>query len=297
MKIFSKFLYFLASITLTAGFTLSAQKVAEISVLAGKPSFDVQPTMWGVFFEDINFAADGGLYAELVKNRSFEFLAPLEGWSEIKEKGEGRWLTSFYSPARTGNPRFLRLVVDAENGVYGLSNEGFRGMGIKKDMQYNFSVSAKLATGSNLRMQLSLVNSKGEILGSSELAGFSDDWKKYNVSLKSNNTDPKAKLRLLLTGKGTIDIDMVSLFPADTWKGRPDGLRNDLVQMIADLKPGFLRFPGGCIVEGRDLANRYQWKTTVGPIDERKLIINRWSSEVQNRPASRLLSDFWVRFL
>ena len=105
--------------------------------------------MWGVFFEDINFAADGGLYAELVKNRSFEFLAPLDGWHEIRENGDGRWMTSFYSPAMTGNPRFLRLVVNAEKGVYGLSNEGFRGMGIKKDMQYNFSVSARISAGSD----------------------------------------------------------------------------------------------------------------------------------------------------
>jgi len=296
MKIFSKFIYCFASVILSTGFILSAQKVAEISVLANKPTVDVKPTMWGVFFEDINFAADGGLYAELVKNRSFEFLAPLEGWNEIKEKGEGRWLTSFYSPARPANPRFLRLVVDAENGTYGLSNEGFRGMGIKKDLQYNFSVSAKTTTGSDLRMKISLVNSKGEILGSSELTGFSDDWKKYNVSLKSNNTEPKAKLLILLTGKGTMDLDMVSLFPADTWKGRPEGLRNDLVQMIADLKPGFVRFPGGCIVEGRDLANRYQWKTTVGPINERKLIINRWNSEMKDHLAPDYYQTFGLGF-
>ena len=108
------------------------------------------------------------------------------------------------------------------------------------------------------------------------------DWKKYKASVKATQTDPKAQLRLLFSGKGTIDIDMVSLFPSDTWKGRPGGLRKDLVQMIADLKPGFIRFPGGCIVEGRDLTNRYQWKTTVGPVEERKLIMNRRMYEVLN---------------
>lgn len=283
-------------IFLLCSFSASAQTVTEISVLAGNPTVDVQPTMWGVFFEDINFAADGGLYAELVKNRSFEFLAPLEGWKEIKEKGEGRWLTSFYSPGRQVNPRFLRLVVDAENGAYGLSNEGFRGMGIKKDMQYNFSISAKIAAGSNLKMHISLVNKKGEIIGSSELGGFTNDWKKQNVSFKSDDTEPKAELRIVFSGKGSIDIDLISLFPADTWKERPNGLRRDLVQMIADLKPGFVRFPGGCIVEGRDLTNRYQWKTTVGPIDDRKLIINRWSSEMQDHLAPDYYQTYGLGF-
>lgn len=276
--------------------SLSAQQVKEITVLANKPVADVQPTMWGVFFEDINFAADGGLYAELVKNRSFEFSLPMMGWKQVREKGDGRVIASFYSPVNSSNPRFLRIVVDAETGVYGLSNEGFRGMGIKKDVQYNFSVSARVSANSNLKMKIELMTSKGDILGSTVLAGFSSDWKKHQVSFKATQTEPKALLHILFTGKGTIDVDMVSLFPSDTWKERPDGMRKDLVQMIADLKPGFVRFPGGCIVEGRDLANRYQWKTTVGPIGERKMIINRWNMEIQNRQAPDYFQTFGLGF-
>jgi alpha-N-arabinofuranosidase len=279
-----------------SGFALNAQQLKEITVMADKPTADVQPTMWGVFFEDINFAADGGLYAELVKNRSFEFSLPMIGWNLVRDKGDGRTMISFYSPANEANPRYLRMVVDAESGVFGLSNDGFRGMGIKKDLQYNFSVSARISEGSNLKMKIELISSKGEILGSSDLAGFSGDWKKYNASFRSVQTEPKAMLRILFTGKGTIDLDLVSLFPADTWKGRPNGLRKDLVQMIADLKPGFIRFPGGCIVEGRELTNRYQWKKTVGPVDDRKLIMNRWNVEMQDHLTPDYFQTFGLGF-
>jgi alpha-L-arabinofuranosidase len=277
-------------------YTISAQNPKEITVLAGKPKADVQPTMWGVFFEDINFAADGGLYAELVKNRSFEFSLPMTGWKEVRDKGDGREMVSFYSPANTSNPRFLRLVVDAENSAYGLENEGFRGMGIKKDMQYNFSVSARISAGSNLKMKIDVINSKGVVLGGTELSGFTEEWKKYKLSFKSILTEPKAQLRILFTGKGSVDLDMISLFPADTWKERPNGLRKDLVQMLADLKPGFIRFPGGCIVEGRDLTNRYQWKNTVGPVEDRKLIINRWNMEMQDHLTPDYFQSFGLGF-
>ena len=112
----------------------------------------------------------------------------------------------------------------------------------------------------------------------------------------SLQTEPKARLRLLFTGKGTVDLDMVSLFPSDTWKGRAGGLRNDLVQMIADLKPGFIRFPGGCIVEGRDLTNRYQWKSTVGPVEARKMIINRWNMEMKDHQTPDYFQSFGLGF-
>ena len=296
MKNISKSGCLVFSMILFLTLSLSAQTVKEITVLAGKPTADIQPTMWGVFFEDINFAADGGLYAELVKNRSFEFSLPMTGWKQIREKGDGRMMASFYSPANIGNPRFLRLVVDAETGAYGLINEGFRGMGIKKEMQYNFSVSARESEGSNLKMKIDLINSKGDALGGAELNGFSGEWKKYTISFKSTQTEPKALLRILFTGKGTIDLDMVSLFPADTWKARPNGLRKDLAQMIADLKPGFVRFPGGCIVEGRDLTNRYQWKNTVGPAEDRKLILNRWNSEMQDHLTPDYFQTFGLGF-
>jgi alpha-L-arabinofuranosidase len=275
---------------------LSAQPAFDLSVLADKPVADIQSTMWGVFFEDINFAADGGVYAELVKNRSFEFSLPLMGWRQVRQKGEGRVVPTFYSPVNSANPRYITIFIDAESGAFGLSNEGFRGMGIKKDNQYNFSVSARISGNSSLKMKVELVDPKGESLGGTDLEGFSTDWKKYLASFKAARTEPKALLRVLFYGIGTIDLDMVSLFPSETWKGRAGGLRKDIIQMIADLKPGFVRFPGGCIVEGRDLANRYQWKTTVGPVDERKMIINRWNMEIRDRQAPDYFQSFGLGF-
>jgi alpha-N-arabinofuranosidase len=287
---------FLISVIAALCLCASGQPVLEINVQADKPVCDIQPTMWGVFFEDINFAADGGIYAELVKNRSFEFTLPLMGWKEVSQNGTGRTVPTFYSPPDRNNPHYVTLYVNAENGNYGISNEGFRGMGIKEGNLYNFSINARVSDGSDLRMRTELVNSAGSVIGATGYTEFTTNWKKYQASVKASGTEQKAELRLLFSGKGSIDIDMVSLFPSDTWKGRPGGLRKDIVQMISDLKPGFLRFPGGCIVEGRDLTNRYQWKTTVGPVDQRKMIINRWNVEIRDRQTPDYFQTFGLGF-
>jgi alpha-N-arabinofuranosidase len=277
--------------------------------------------MWGIFFEDINFAADGGIYAELVKNRSFEFNDPLMGWRQVKNdkfslnegsgsvliinKGQREGNLQRENPnlqrenpifqKENSNPRFARVTVNADTG-YGLINEGFRGMGIKKDMQYNFSIYARLHEGSNTKIRIELADEKGNSLSTATITPSGNQWKEYTISFKATGTEPKAKLNLWFAGKGIIDIDMISLFPNDTWKNRPNGLRSDLVQLLADLKPGFLRFPGGCIVEGKDLESRYQWKTTVGDLRNRKLIINRWNTEFNHRPAPDYYQSFGLGF-
>lgn len=273
-----------------------SQGVKEISIIADKPVAEVQPTMWGVFFEDINFAADGGIYAELIKNRSFEFSMPLMGWRITRQNAEGRALPSFYSPANERNPRFLRLVIDADSGTYGITNEGFRGMGVRQGVKYIFSFNARLHEGSNLQMTIRLLGQGGKALWVTGLGGLTSEWQRHSAILTPVATDAKATLQIQFSGKGTIDLDLISLFPEDTWQGRPGGLRKDLVQMIADLRPGFVRFPGGCIVEGRDINNRYQWKYTVGPVQERKLIINRWNMEMRNRQAPDYFQSFGLGF-
>jgi len=276
--------------------TVSAQPVNDIKILAGKPVADIKPTMWGVFFEDINFAADGGVYAELVKNRSFEFSLPLMGWRQLREKGNGRVVPTFYTPADESNPRYIYIVVDAPEGAFGLMNEGFRGMGIRKGENYNFSVKARVHDRADITMRLELTDPDGKVLGEAVLTGFGPEWRTHKITVTASETEAKARMRLMFTGRGRIDIDMVSLFPSDTWKGRPGGLRRDLVEMIADLKPGFLRFPGGCIVEGRDLTNRYQWKTTVGPVEGRRMIMNRWNVEIRNRQTPDYFQSFGLGF-
>lgn len=250
---------FIATAVLFAAFA-HAQTASVFTVKANEVKATVQPTMWGIFFEDINLAGDGGVYAELVKNRSFEFAMPLMGWKEVKEDGgNGTVLVHNRGRINEDNPRFIRATVNG-NGKYGLNNEGFRGMGIKANNQYDFSVLARENKGSNVALNVELVNAKGEVIGTCSLMPQGEQWKKYHGTITASQTDAKASLNVWFSGKGSIDLDMISLFPKDTWKNRPGGLRADLVQLLADLKPGFLRFPGGCIVEGRDLANRYQWK-------------------------------------
>ncbi len=278
---------------------LSAQST-KLTVQVDKPIAEIQPTMWGIFFEDINFGADGGLYAELVKNRSFEFAHPLMGWTEQKydrfslNKESGFASIFNHGDEEASGARFARVTANADKG-YGLTNEGFRGMGIKKDMQYNFSLWARQHEG-NTSLRVELVDEQGNVIGGTTVSPTGNQWKEYTASFKATATAAKAKLNVWFDGKGAVDVDMISLFPQDTWKERPKGLRADLVQLLADMKPGFLRFPGGCIVEGRDLATRYQWKKTVGKIEDRELIVNRWNTEFNHRPAPDYFQSFGLGF-
>ena len=280
-----------------AALTARTQTPAVFTVAADKPGADVQPTMWGIFFEDINLGADGGVYAELVKNRSFEFAAPLMGWKEQKSGGaSGSLIVQNRGEKDAANPRFLRARNKGTGGKYGFSNEGFRGMGVRAGEGYDFSVWTKTADSEPVVLKVELQNPAGEIIGKADLAIKGKDWSKQKVSFNCSATEPKAKLFIWLEGKGTVDMDMISLFPQKTWKGRPGGLRPDLVQLLADLKPGFLRFPGGCIVEGRELATRYQWKKTVGNIENREMIVNRWNTEFAHRPTPDYFQTFGLGF-
>ena len=278
-------------------FSIASQAQSVITVKPDQVIAPIQPTMWGIFFEDINLGADGGVYAELVKNRSFEFAAPLMGWREQrKDGGNGTVLVINRGATNESNPRFIRATVSSANGSFGLSNEGFRGMGIKAGNQYDFSIFSRQSNSGNLVINMELVNAKGDKIGTASLSPKGDQWKKYSVRLTATGTDPKAKMNIWFQGTGSVDLDMISLFPTATWKNRPGGLRADLVQLLADMKPGFLRFPGGCIVEGRELATRYQWKKTIGNVEERKLIVNRWNTEFRHRPTPDYYQTFGLGF-
>ncbi|MDQ6762584.1 MAG: alpha-L-arabinofuranosidase, partial [Bacteroidota bacterium] len=275
-----------------------AQTKEDIIVAVNKPIAEVQPTMWGIFFEDINFGADGGIYAELIKNRSFEFSMPLMGWTVKKNYfNEGAVLVLNRQGLDNANPRFLRITKSNAGDSLSLTNEGFRGMGIKMGLRYDFSVLCRQQTP-GLKMNIELLNYNGEVIGSTTLiaSGNTSEWKKEAISFKATDTAMKGQFRISFEGSGVTDLDMISLFPSDTWKDRPQGMRSDMIQLLADMKPGFIRFPGGCIVEGRDLANRYQWKKTLGPIDERHLIINRWNTEFAHKPAPDYFQTFGLGF-
>ena len=271
-----------------------------IAVDAAHPGPSISPTMFGIFFEDINFAADGGLYPERIKNRSFEFDQPLTGWHAnlpITPKGElgatkGEIDVRTDTPLNPTNPHYLR--VRAYEPGYGLWNSGYRGIGVDSGAEYR--VSAYIRSGGPKAVRATITDAAGHEIGSGTLTGFDGQWKRYETLIRANATVQQAKFNLFLDEKGDVDLDMISLFPVDTWKHRPNGLRKDLVQLLADMHPGFLRFPGGCIVEGRRLATRYRWKTTVGDIAERQTIVNRWNDEFDHRPAPDYFQSFGLGF-
>ncbi|RZL49550.1 MAG: alpha-L-arabinofuranosidase [Pedobacter sp.] len=275
-----------------------AQQAKTLIVKTDQSIAKVEPNMWGVFFEDINFGADGGIYAELIKNRSFEFAKPLMGWSLSKSgQKEGEVLVINRKEVNESNPRYLQ--VKRQTSDIEFTNEGFKGIGLKKGLRYDFSMMYRMPL-TGVRMVLLLKAADNKVIGKTVLYPVQTNgtaWQKQSASITATETDPKAKFSIIFQGKGDIDLDMISLFPGDTWKSRPQGLRADMVQMLADMKPGFIRFPGGCIVEGTDLANRYQWKNTIGPIENRKMIMNRWNVEFAHRPAPDYYQTFGLGFL
>ena len=267
------------AMALTAG--VSAR---TIDINLAKPGAPIQPTMYGIFFEDINFAADGGLYAELVKNRSFEFPQDaLQGW-----KAFGRVEVRDDGPFNR-NPHYVRLIDPGHAHKWtGLDNEGFFGIGLKEGDTYRFSVWARVPAGGEATLRIEFVDtaSMGEeqFFTREHITVDSREWRQYEVVMKSARTDPKATLRIFLESRGvTVDLEHVSLFPTDTWMGHRNGMRKDLAQALADLHPGIFRFPGGCIVEGTDLDTRYNWKNTVGPVENRPLNENRWEYTFPHR--------------
>lgn len=276
---------------------MAQEPILEID--ASNYQAEIAPTMYGIFFEDINFAADGGLYAELVKNRSFEFTLPKMGWLEPNSdrhsyNSESGISMVVQQSLKATNMNFLRVQVTNAKG-YELINEGFRGMGIKKNESYDFSISCANPLGIT-KIIAEIIDEEKKVIGSTSIEPRTGQWTSYETSFKASATVEKAQLRLRFEGKGSIDIDFVSLFPQDTWKGRKKGLRKDLVRLIDDLNPGFLRFPGGCIVEGRTLERRYQWKKTVGPIADRTSLINRWNTEFNHRLTPDYFQSFGIGF-
>ena len=262
----------MSAFLLSAGMALNAQNAHQMVVQTNKIGAEIQPTMYGLFFEDINYGADGGLYAEMIKNRSFEFPQNFMGWTtfgNVKLMNDGPF---------ERNPHYVRLGDPGHaHKRTGIENEGFFGVTVKKDAEYRFSVWAR---GENQKIRVEIINNssmgESQVLVANSLDINSKDWKQYELILKAPVTEAKAHLRIFLASPGAVDLEHVSLFPVDTWKGRKNGLRKDLVEALRDIKPGVFRFPGGCIVEGTDLDTRYNWKNTVGPVENRPLNENRW---------------------
>jgi hypothetical protein len=278
---------------------------ASIQIDASKPGPKIDPHMYGIFLEELNHGVDGGLYAELIRNRAFEDAKPPEGftfrdgrwldekgydsgfqvetnslphWSLVK-RGDARGgiYLDTSRPLNASTPRSLRLEIEeVSSGRMGVANGGFWGIGVKAGEQYNLSFWARCSEITAGGLEATLEDAGGSPCAQPiQIDGLTPEWKRFHATLNGTKSEAKARFVLTAGAKGTIWLDFVSLFPAKTWKNRANGLRPDIAQMIADLKPGFVRFPGGCVVEGATVETAYDWKLTLGPVEERQ---ERWGA-------------------
>jgi alpha-N-arabinofuranosidase len=266
---------------------VSAQK--KVLPANAKP---ISTDLFGIFFEDISYAADGGLYAELIQNRSFEYSpGDLDAWNKntnwnaltawkYTSKGYAYGNISIESknPVHPNNPHYITIhVEDAGTEGIGLTNSGFDGIAIKKGEKYHFSAFIQQLSGQPIPFEVKILGKKGDTLA---LASFTTDattWKKYTTTLTATETDDSCSVAIIAKSISTFNIDLVSMFPENTFKNEANGLRADLAQTIANIHPKFMRFPGGCLVHGDGLGNMYRWKNTIGPVEERVEQKNIWN--------------------
>ncbi|MBX3427173.1 MAG: carbohydrate binding domain-containing protein [Pirellulales bacterium] len=260
---------------LTSGTAIAAEPTGSIVVDLTNPGPAYPRTMHGIFFEDINYAADGGLYAELVQNRSFEHRNRLTSW-QAEGAEQAKISIGDAEPLDPNNEHYL--VLEAAAPAIGVSNSGFDGIRVEKGKSYRFSLFLRTAIA-GAQATAALVDDEGRSLGEVVLrAGDSQTWQSLSGTITADDSHAAARLRVLVAAPGRYELDMVSLFPTDTFHGRANGLRADLAQLLADMRPGFMRFPGGCIVEGNGLANAYRWKDTIDEPWRRRQNWNLWSN-------------------
>ena len=258
---------------------------------ANAPKVEMSDTLYGLFFEDINYGADGGLYAELLQNRSFEYediLNPqsyqhLNGWQfNLSYSAKGKAKVMQENPLHENNPNYVRVT--CTEGEYRFANVGFQasaisgGIPVEEGKTYNCYVWMRNAGDFDGKVEVALSLRSGKSLAVPKRFELTEEWQKYELTFTSSYTE-NAVLAFVMHGTGSIDIDMASLIPADSFGADwlNGGLRPDLVQALADLHPRFLRFPGGCIVEGSYYrSNFYNWKDTVGPVEQRRENFNTW---------------------
>lgn len=260
-----------------------AAAVPAATIAIGLPAKPISPDLLGIFFEDINYAADGGLYAELVQNRSFEYTTgdnkewnPLTAWTLVRlGDAKGSLVTEKSAPLNANNPTYAVLTLEQGEGV-GLRNDGFDGFPLQAGERYEVSLFARVLSGAPGPLLVRLQTKDGRVLGEAKFARLGGDWKKHVATIKVKESDADARLMVIAQGAGSVGLDMISLFPRKTFHDRPNGLRPDLAQTIADLKPRFVRFPGGCLAHGDGLDNIYRWKDTIGPVEQRKAQRNIW---------------------
>ena len=278
----------LSSVLIAASMNAFAQK----PLTAPPGGKAISDNLIGIFFEDISNAADGGLYAELIQNGSFEFSPAMrDGWGPatswtFRRLGHSAGFIEPHmdKPLSAANPTYMRIHAERIGHYYdydgwtgiGMKNNGFHGINVKAGALYDFSAFFRIADKGNKNIRIVLTSKGNKIISDTTFLVNSTDWKKYSTTLKASEDCADASIQILLLDKGDIDVDMISLMPQDTYKGH--GLRKDLAQALVDLHPKFMRFPGGCVVHGGGdgFWDTYRWKTTVGPKEQRRAIKNTW---------------------
>lgn len=246
----------------------------------GNERKEISNELIGIFFEDISYGADGGLYGELIQNRDFEYSsADHGGWHSLTAwelKGEGSALTvGTDRPIHANNCHYATLATTTVGAR--VENGGYDGIAVKAGELYDFSVMTRRASEKSSKLSVSLVSENDEILAVKSISVGGADWKTMKVTFKATENAEKARLVITPQTTGVVDLDMVSLFPRKTFMNRKNGLRADLAQVIADMKPKFVRFPGGCAAHGNGLDNMYLWKRSIGKLEERQHMPNIWN--------------------
>jgi alpha-L-arabinofuranosidase len=276
----SKLLIFTSIIALFSAGRAAAQSksTASLVVEADKPGPRVSPSLFGTFFEEINLAGDGGLYGELIRNRSFEESTKPVHWKLVKEAAADAEMSidSIYVLSEK-NTHYLKLkVLLALEGYVGVANEGYWGIPVKKGVEYDLSLYAMTPDGINRSLTAVLEAPDERVLAQVAIDTLRSEWKQFKVTMVGVDDCPNARLVIRAMDPGVVFLDVVSLFPKKTFKARPNGMRKDLAGMLDDLKPSFVRFPGGCWVEGDNLGLSYRWKQTIGDVADRRYQFNIW---------------------
>ena len=266
----------------------------ELKITVDNPTVELSPYLYGLFFEDINYGADGGLYAELIQNRSFEYFpiagkqngsghlhTPMEAWETRYTDGAAGYIyVTRTTPLNENNLNNLEIISHNDNGFIGVVNTGYDGILLRQGEQYNLSFYCKVMPTNykERKITVRLEDESGNVLDSYDISasGLNRSWNKYTHVFTPSASTSKGRLAVLVHGRGQYKFDMISLMPQDTYKGHANGLRKDLAEALEDLNPKVLRFPGGCVIHGNDLDNIYNWKHTVGDVAERKPNWNRW---------------------
>lgn len=260
-------------------------QTTKITVDVNKPGHAISPALFGVFFEDINLSSDGGLYPEMVRNRSFEDADTLQNWKFISR--DSKSIAKISNAEIYANPPILplnpfnrkSLLISAASS-FKLENSGYRGMNMVPGENYTLKLAARAIDGFSSPLKIRILDAKGNEISASEIKGITDKWAYYTVNMKISTGDPKASLEISGEGNGKLFLDMVSLLPDKTWRNH--GMRTDLAEAVAAIQPKLFRFPGGCWVEGNEMKQMNQWKKTIGNIDTRTPLWNFWGYNATN---------------